>query len=979
MLIEGEFCFGRYRLHPVQGLKCSGREVRVTPKSLALLALLARRAGEVVTKEELFRVVWPGTVVSDAALATCIRELRQALDDDARHPRFIETVHRRGYRFLPGGSGQKSRTPSRAGTRAGVSTQTLIVGRDPPLEQLSAALREALEGRRQMLFISGEPGIGKTCLLEAFLAEAGEVDGLLTARADCVDRYGSGEAYQPLLEAIARLCRQSGNAVLTAELRRYAPSWLAQLPALQTGAELQALQRQTVGTTPARMLRELNDALEAMTAISPLVLCIEDLHWSDLSTLDWIASFARRPEQARLLLVCTYRAEEASSVARPLRALCGELHMKGLCQEIALGGLAEAAVHELFTARFPPDADSEPALERLAGLVYRHTEGNPLFLVNVLGDLIANGYLVERNGRWAVAEGIGAASLSIPEDVRRLIELKADNLEAGRRNLLEVASVLGGQFSAAAVSAAGELELAGTEQDLRELARQGGFVRETGTTEWPDGTVAAGFEFLHALYREVLNERLSPTRRAGLHRRIGERLEAAYRERAPEIAAELALQFDHARDARRAIIYLKHAAETDRRRSANQEAKMHLRRALELLKALPVSSERDELEVALRIALGAALMATDGFGAPEVEECYATARELCQRLGRTTQLFPVVWGMWLFYLGRGSVRTTRELADALQKLPRSGGNSTLRLQMHHAQWATALSEGNIRAVEEHSSAGICLYDPGQHAGLTSTYGDHDAGVCALSFSARAAVLAGRTELAVQQSAEAIALARNLGHPFTLTLGLAFAAFVHQVRRDALMVRQHAVEASALAGEHGFLLMLGWATVLEGWATVETGDSDNGLRLMRTGTGAARATGSGLFQPLLFSLLAEAEFKCGLHAEAFAHVEEAFGLAERNGDRLATAELYRLRGELRLAAARDCESGEHDLSHAIETAKGQGANLLALRSATSLGRHWAAIGKPHQARRVVAARRAGIPYGPGLADLADAEALLAELG
>jgi predicted ATPase len=398
-----------------------------------------------------------------------------------------------------------------------------------------------------------------------------------------------------------------------------------------------------------------------------------------------------------------------------------------------------------------------------------------------------------------------------------------------------------------------------------------------------------------------------------------------------------------------------------------------------LLQGVQDLPERDELEVTLRIGLGAALMATRGFGAPEVSECYERARELCQRLGSTEQLFPVVWGMWLFYLGNGSVSTTRELADTLQNLPRQSDDSSLQLQTHHAQWATALSEGDIDAVEEHTQAGITLYDAERHAGLTSAYGDHDPGVCALSFSARAAVLAGRTDWAVEKTEEAITLARNLGHPFTLTLALAFAAFVHQARRDVAMTQRHAAEAAAIALEHGFLLMLGWVHVLEGWAIVEFGEQDRGLSLMQGGLADARATGSGLFQPLLLSLLAETEFKCGLLDEANANIDEAFVLADRNGDRLAVAELYRLRGELQLATAADpasCVTAEGDLRTAIQAASSQGAKWLALRAATTLGRHWAANGNPVQARQLVASHRADITEGRDLPDLAEADALLA---
>jgi DNA-binding winged helix-turn-helix (wHTH) protein/predicted ATPase len=968
-----EICFGGYRLHATQGLWCDGSEVHVTPKSLALLRLLAERTGQVVTKEEILGAVWPKVVVSDAALVSCIQELRRALADDARRPRFIETVHRRGYRFI---AATKESTQARTISAQASTAARRIVGRDRQLQALTESVSRALDGERQLVFVTGEPGIGKTALVETFVARIARSNAHRVARADCTDRYGAGEAYQPLLEALTRLCRQPASESLLSALRRFAPTWLAQLPALQTEAELATLLRQTAGATPTRMLRELNDALEEMSRLTPIVLWLEDLHWCDMSTLDWIAAFARRHERAHIVLIATYRADESTAAARQLNLLTHDLTVRGLCRCVALDGLDEGAARDYISNRFP--TSQIRTFEQLAALVHRRTEGHPLFLGCALNDLVTRGVITEVAGQWSTRADIEIEASRIPEDVRRLLEHAAERLAPQQRSILEVASLLGRECTAAAIAAGVELAAAPVEAVLHDLARRHSFVREVAGVRWPDGTVTARFEFLHALHREVLRDSLSPAHRAELHSRVGRRLESAYGERVAEIAAELAVHFDEAGDSRRAIAYLKRAAEIDRRRAANRAAEVHLTRALVVLDRLPASTERDELELTLSIDLGSALMATRGFGATEVEACYARAHTLCQRRKGAPQQFPVLWGLWLFYLGKGDTAPTRELSDAISTLASTTDDHATRLQAHHAEWATALSEGNLSATEAHARAGMAVYDVEQHASMASTYGDHDPGVCALSFMARAAVLAGRPNAAIKSSDEAIALARDLSHPFSLALALVFGAFTHQARRDVENTRHRAAEAGLVAREHGFGLMLAWATALEGWSLVRLGEREAGLAALRAGVEAAHATDSFLFAPLLLSLLAEAQLECEFSDAARATLDEAFRLAERNRDGLATAELHRLMGELSSAhgpASR--KVAEREFRCAFEIADRQGAKLVALRAAVRLSRLWILEKRADDAANLLTAARAAVSDGDGAEDVRDAEALISD--
>lgn len=967
-----EIRFGRFRLHPTRGLTRGQAEVRVTPKSLAVLRLLASRAGDVVSKEELFRSVWPGTAVSDAALTSCIQELRHALGDDARDSRFIETVHRRGYRFVARVRPEHvDPAPPASPTRRG---KTPVVGRDAVLETLREAFAAADAGARQVLFVSGEPGIGKTTVVAEFVERVARDNRARAVDGQCLEHYGAGEPYQPILDAMTRLCRQPGAADVVRLLQQHAPSWAAQLP-----ADLFASRdprHAPAGTTPERMLRELNNALEAIARRKPLVIWLEDLHWSDPSTLDWVGAFAQRPEPARVLLVATFRSSEAAEITHPLRELGVRLRVKRLCREIALDGLDENAVGEYLASRYPPAPGSSGSHARLARLVHERTGGNPLFVVTVLSDLAERGVLVARDGNWTATGDVEATDLGVPDDIRLMIERQFECLPAPAQRLLEIASVAGATFSAAAVADAGRVPLDEVEPRLTALARSYQFLREADPIDWPDGTVAAGFEFRHALYRDVVYQRIPAGQRAELHREIGACGERAYGPRAGEIAAELAMHFDEGRDAGKAIEYLRHAADNARRRSAYKEARRHYERALALVERIADVRDRAERELLLRIGLGSVVVATQGWAAPDVEGNYRRAQALCEELGETPRLFPALWGLWLFYWGRGSLAAAQDASDRLVTLASQANDHALRLQAHHAAWATAFSRGEFEAAERHARVGLDTYDASRDAVLSATYGGHDPGACARQFNARALVFLGRANEAVEESHAAIRHAEALADPFSLTIALVFAAAVNHARRDPASTRAHAAAAARIADDQGFRLLLAWASVFAGWANVEQGDRDGGLRQIQKGVAEALATGSQQFVSHFLGILAESWLRAGAYEPGLHTITEAFDIVRRTGERFYEAELHRLRGELLLGARADAvREADESFARALSVAEEQGAKLLLVRAAVSRARLWQRLGRVDDARQLLQTS-CGALDDTLSAELADMRALLA---
>jgi len=965
--------FGRYCLDPTQGLTRGRHELHLTPKSLAVLQVLAERPGQIVAKEDIFRTVWPDIAVTDSTLSSCIQELRHAFGDNAHRPRFIETVHRRGYRFV-------ARTDEASRDRSPLapplaSDQAPIVGRDAVLETMHAAYALSQRGIRQVLFVAGEPGIGKTTLVSTLVAQVGRRQHVRTAMGQCLEHYGVGEPYQPLLDALTRLCRQPGGVEWIDALHQYAPSWLVQLP-LEASSRAASL-RAATGAAPARMLRELNDAIEVVTQRAPLLLWLEDLHWCDPSTLDWLAAFAQRPEPARVLLVGTFRTSEVASSNHPLGELADRLRVKSLCRDIVLAGLDEGAVVEYVARRYPCAPGSADAEQRLARLVCQRTGGNPLFVINVLSDLVGRGVLMESGDTWTVRGELRARDLGVSHDIRRMIEREIERVPSIGQQLLEVASVAGATFSSAAVAAGADLPLGDVEHTLVSVARGRRFLRETGAIEWPDGTVATGFEFLHALYRDVLYQRLSAGRRAELHRQIGTRQESAYGTRSWEVAAALAMHFEESRDSQRAVVYLQQAAESAKRRSAYREARLHYERALALLERQQGGHERTERELMLRIGLGSVIGVAKGWGAPEVEDTYVRARDLCGELGEEPRLFPALWGLWLFYWGRGPLSTALELSERLLASATTADDRALRLQAHHAFWATTFSRGELAVALCHAAAGLSVYDADRDAGLAETYGGHDAGACGHSFTARALVLMGRTNEAVQQSHEALAQAQALGQPFSLAIAEVAAAAVDQMRRDPVSTRAHATTAARIAREQEFPLVLAWAEVYLGWVAVEEGRHEEGRRQIRQGVTNALATGSTQFVTSYLALLAEAHLRGSEPEAGLQAIDEALGIADRTGERFYEAELYRLRGELLLIAGPATRERGADgaFERALDISQGQGAKLLAVRAAISRGRLWRRLGRHDEARQLVRASCHDLAESLIDADLLEAQALL----
>ena len=532
------------------------------------------------------------------------------------------------------------------------------------------------------------------------------------------------------------------------------------------------------------------------------------------------------------------------------------------------------------------------------------------------------------------------------------------------------------------------------EEQCEGLVRREQFLRVREPTEWPDGTVAARYQFLHALYQEVLYAQISPSRRIRLHRQLGEREEQAYGERANEIAAELAVHFERGQEYRRAIQYLQQAGENAARRSAYQEAISLLTKGLELLNTLPDTPERTQQELTLQVALVSALVAIKGYAVPEVERVWTRARELCQQAGETPQLFWVLTGLWNFSFNQAQFQTTRERAEQLLTLAQSEQDQALLLRAHLSLGTTLFMLGEFIPAREHLEQSLVLYNSQKHR-FSASFLSSDMGVDCLSFAAWVLWFLGYPDQALQRSREALALAQELARPFPLAFALNGAAQLHLLRRETEVAKERAEAMIALSNKQGFPFWLALGTVYRGSALVEQGQLEEGKAQMRQGMATLQAIGTEAGRPGQLAQLAWAYGQMGQAEEGIALVNEALATANKTGERVGEAGLYRLKGELllqkfKVPGSKFKVAGPQPLApdpqgeaeacflKAIDIARKQQAKSLELRAATSLARLWQKQGKRKQARKLLADIYGWFTEGFDTADLKEAKALLEEL-
>jgi predicted ATPase len=537
------------------------------------------------------------------------------------------------------------------------------------------------------------------------------------------------------------------------------------------------------------------------------------------------------------------------------------------------------------------------------------------------------------------------------------------------------------------------------EEHCAQLAEDHQFVHAAGVSAWPDHTLAARYRFVHALYQELWHERVSTSRLQEWHRRIGERKEAAYGSHAGEIAAELAVHFAQGRDLPRALRYLQQAGEQALQRNAYAESIHHLRQALAYLNALPEGLQRAQHELQLQATLGVPLLCTRGYAASEVERAYSRAYQLCQQVGETPRLFPIVFGLFRFYLVRGDVPTARTLGEQLLRLAQQGPTPLLLPAAYAAAGGSLFHLGEIASARALVGQGHALYEQPQQEALVPVHGD-DAGVVCLSFAAWALWLLGYPDQALAKSHAAFTLAQTSPYTFVRATNCVALAYCLAWSRELQALQACAETALAYSVEQGFPHFIGNFTIFQGWACAMQGNPAVGLAHIRQGLALYHTMGTGLYTPYFLSLLAEAYGKAGQVKAGLAALAKAFALMHTTEERWCEPELYRLQGEITLqqaglrchasrlwtrptatipptqahTASTDAEA-EACFLKAIDIARRQQARSWELCATVSLARLWQRQGKDHAARTMLSDLYAWFTEGWETADLQEAQALL----
>jgi DNA-binding winged helix-turn-helix (wHTH) protein len=974
MTVQPDLRFGQFVLDRAnQQLRRDSKEIPLPPKTFAVLQYLAENPQRLVSQGELLKAVWGPITVANGLLRGYVRDLRHALADKAAHPRFIETIPRRGFRFVASVTIDPSSHLAPKPDEPGSTMPPLrLVGRDQELTALQKSLQTMLGGKRQVVFIVGEAGIGKTALLNGFLEQVRATQPILVAFGQCIEQYGTREAYLPVFNALGSLCHGTRAREVTDALTRHAPSWLVQMPGVLSEDQLQTLQKSIQGATQSRMLREFCEALEALANDRPIILALEDLQWSDHSTLDLLSIIARRQQSACVMLIGSYRPADVIISGHPLRQVAQDLLAHRLCNELWPDYLSETAVAQYLSGRFP---DHRFPLT-LSQLIQRNSNGNPLFITAIVDDLLHDRFIEKQGDQWQLKGEPEEITKRQSSSLRQAIEGQLERLSSTEQLVLEAGAVAGLEFAADLVAAALEMDTAEIEDHCDELLRRRQFLRSA-----PPDSGSAHYAFLHDLYRAASLDRSSPNRRRRWYQRIAEKMAADCGERADEVATELAYYFQQANLPLEAANYCAVAGERAARRFANSEAIAHFQRGIELLRRAPVSGRHDALELSLLVGLALPLTATQGYATEEVAAVISRAQELNQKLGDGPQTFGALRGLYQLLIGRGDYQATLDLCDKLDRVAERERESVFVAEALRMRGISTFFLGRLSDSQDalHRS----LLAPDREYSNTQIYAfAEDPDTSAKAVLSLVLWMLGYPDKALRIGREAVADARKVAIPYSIAIACCFLALLMRFLRDPAATLEQAESAIAISDAHEFALWRAQASLERGWALAMQGRVAAGIKEIRAALAPFATVGaSGSIAKLADVYLYAKKTEYGIRA-----VDQALRLVHDHGERAWETELYRLKGELLLQRAnaktpkdkrteRDLKEAEQSFATALARARDSGSKSFELRAAMSLYRASRQNDERNEARNILAEVYDWFTEGFTSPDLIDARKLL----
>lgn len=879
-----------------------------------------------------------------------------------------------------------------------------FIGRERELGQLHHFLDQALTGKGQIVFVTGEAGQGKSSLLSAFSRQATELHPNLVVAFGSGSAYtGVGDPFLPFRDALSMLTGEIESSLQAGQLSREQgirlwkllphtlKALLEQSPELvSTFVSREVLLKRiesvdgfeefkTLLQNAKAQAQERTRLLDAYTKLlltlsqeQPLMIILDDLHWADASSIGLLFHLARRIETGRILLVGAYRPEDITQ-GHPLEPMLSELRR--------YYGDIVVNLDQPQEARHFVDAllDQEPNhLSETFRDALRHlTDGHPLFTVELLKELRSRGQLEQDDeGYWIESTSLDWQAL--PARVEGVIRTRVNRLDKTLEEALTIGSVEGEVFTAelsAQIMNLDERQL--VRQLSQEAAKQQHFIEEQGLQRVGAKRLSR-YRFRHNIFQRYLYNSLGQADRAYLHETVGNGLETLYGDTANDLAVPLAHHFREAGLAEKAIPYLLLAGKRAAKLSANNEAATHFRDGLELLSDLPESTERTRQELELTSALGASLQALKGYANIEVGALYERAHELSKVLGNQTHLAPALWNLWGHAVQRAKFAKALEFAHELLTLGEQQQDESLVLEAHHALWYTELCVGHFEASYRHALKGLELYREDEHHCHAEVYGGHDPAACAQVFAAQASWHLGFPDKSLEHTKEALRLADIFSEPSTLTHASVFAADVYLLRGESNLAQTLAETTVTLASKHGFSQWHAFGLAQKGYALVQQGALDEGVALLQEGLSMYQGLDATGRLPLLFSRLADGLLRRGEITQALEVLGKAIQAAEQTGERGPLSLLYRLNGECLLTQKSKQSEAETYLQKALELARIQKAKSLELRAAMSLARFYKSQKKEPKAKKILREVYDWFSEGFETADLQEAKTILESL-
>ena len=870
---------------------------------------------------------------------------------------------------------------------AGITGLTPLVGREQELALLRARWAQVQNGWGQVVLLSGEPGIGKSRLVQEFKEYlVGEAYTPIECHASS---YHQQSAFYPVVEHIQRWLQWRKDATPEAKLRTLEAmlgaynfaleevvplfAGLLSLPLADRYTPLtltpEAQKQKTLEALLIWLLREMER--------QPVCLLLEDLHWVDPSTLEWLSLLIDQLPTTRVLLLLTFRPE-----FQPPWAVRSHL------THVTLGRLSPRQTEGMIGQV----VGGKPLPAEVMHQVVATTDGVPLFVEELTKMVVELGLVKEGKGRYELTGLL--PSLAIPTTLHDSLMARLDWLGAAKQ-IAQLGAVVGREFTYEVLQAVSPMEAAVLQQGLAQLVGAE-LLYQRGLPP------QAQYRFKHVLIQEAAYQSLLRGTRRQYHQQIAQVLEERFPETAVTLPELLAHHYTESGLPAQAIPYWQRAGQHAVERSANLEAISHLTKGLEMLKTLPETPECNQQELALQLARGAPLLMIKGHSSPDVEHAYTRAYELSQQVGESSQRFSALVGLWRFCLSRSRLQKARELGEQCFALAQRIQDPVLLQESYMMVGVALFYLGELVAARAHLEQGIALYDP-QRSRARIFSGGTDPGVGCLSSISRVLWLLGYPDQAIIRSQEALTLAQKLSHAYSLGLALFFAAVLHRCRLEMQLVQERTEAIIALSSQQGFVRWLGGGMCLQGWTLAEQGSVEEGIVQLCQGLATWRTMGGELGLPHNLAMLAEAYGRGGQAEEGLRVLAEALAIVHKNGERQYEAELYRLKGELLLQQAMgrsktctaametsmvaEAERGrathasppqteaETCFRQALNISHHQRAKSLELRAAMSLSRLWQQQGKRAEARQMLTGVYSWFTEGFDTPDLQKAKALL----